>query len=848
MKLLIKYPAILLLLLITIGSFDAFAQPVNLGGSNINFLQPKEYVIGPILVEGVDDFDPNAIKLISGLKEGSRVTVPGDDFSNGIKRLWAQKYFSDVQIYASKIVGNTIFLTIKLQGRKRLAGKFYDNVTKAKADKLEEVVTAQSGQLITETMIARTKSQIRGYYQEKGYYFTTVDIQVEDDTLANNAQTFRITVDKKKRVKIKDIVFKGAESIKHYKLRRAMKDTKRQSIARIFSRSKYQVTAYKRDKNLMMEEFKAIGLRDAYILKDTVYAISPKRLMIEIDIKEGEKYYFGEHEWMGNTKYRSTFLDTVYGIKAGDVYNKSLMDQRLFQSPDSRDISSLYLDKGHLFFNLTPVEMKVVDHKISYEFRIKEGKPARVKNIIIKGNTKTNDHVILREIRTKPGDLFSRQDIIRTQRELAQLGFLDPEQFGVNPIPNPVDGTVDIEYSVVEKSSDQIELSGGWGGGRLIGTLGLSFNNFSLRNMFKKGAWAPLPSGDGQKLSIRAQTNGKFFQSYNFSFTEPWLGGKKPNNFSLWANYSNSSNGVSRSDDNYQGIGITGVGVGWGTRLKWPDDYFSSYLEGSYQYYDVRNYGSIFSFGNGYSNNISAKFVLSRNAIQGNPIYPSGGSKFTLTTKATLPYSLWDGISDYSEVSEQAKNKYTEYYKIKFTGEWYLPLTKDKKLMIVPRFGFGFLGAYNKDKGISPFERFYMGGSGLSGFQLDGREIIAMRGYDDQAISSGTGDPIITKFSVELRYPISLNPSATIYALVFAEAGNTFTSWKTFNPFRLKSSAGLGLRIFLPMFGLLGVDYGFGFNNLDTHSSGYGANNADILEKGWRGQFHFTIGMNLGEL
>jgi outer membrane protein insertion porin family len=848
MKLFIKYPAILLLLLITLGSFDAFAQPVNLGGSNINFLQPKEYVIGPILVEGVDDFDPNAIKLISGLKEGSRVTVPGDEFSNGIKRLWAQKYFSDVQIYATKIVGNTIFLTIKLQGRKRLAGKFYDNVTKAKADKLEEVVTAQSGQLITETMIARTKRQIRGYYQEKGYYFTTVDIQVEDDTLANNAQTFRINVDKKKRVKIKDIVFKGVTSIKQYKLRKAMKDTKRQSIARIFSRSKYQVTAYKRDKNLMMEEFKAIGLRDAFIVKDTVYAINPKRLMIEIDINEGEKYYFGEHEWTGNTKYRSTFLDTVYGIKAGDVYNKSLMDQRLFQSPDSRDISSLYLDKGHLFFNLTPVEMKVVDHKISYEFRIKEGKPARVKNIIIKGNTKTNDHVILREIRTKPGDLFSRQDIIRTQRELAQLGFLDPEQFGVNPIPNPVDGTVDIEYSVVEKSSDQIELSGGWGGGRLIGTLGLSFNNFSLRNMFKKGAWAPLPSGDGQKLSIRAQTNGKFFQSYNFSFTEPWLGGKKPNNFSLWANYSNSSNGVSKTLDTYQGIGITGVGVGWGTRLKWPDDYFSSYLEGSYQYYDVRNYGSIFSFGNGYSNNISAKFVLSRNAIQGNPIYPSGGSKFTLTTKATLPYSLWDGITDYSEVTEQAKNKYTEYYKIKFTGEWYLPLTKDKKLMIVPRFGFGFLGAYNKNKGISPFERFYMGGSGLSGFQLDGREIIAMRGYDDQAISSGTGDPIITKFSVELRYPISLNPSATIYALVFAEAGNTFTSWKTFNPFRLKSSAGLGLRIFLPMFGLLGVDYGFGFNNLDTHSSGYGANNADILEKGWRGQFHFTIGMNLGEL
>lgn len=837
-----------LLLIALLASSVSFGQISPGGGVTIDFQKPQTYTIGPIRVEGVDDFDPNAIKLIAGLREGDQVTLPGDDITGAIKKLWSQKLFSDVQIYANKVIGNTVFLTIKLKGRKRLSGKFYDNLSKSKADKVDEIVTAESGMLISETMIERTKRQIRGYFQEKGFYFTEVDIKLEDDTLANNAQVFRIYVDKKKRVKIKDIIYKGVTAVKIRKLRKAMKDTKRQSLYRIFSRSKYQVTAYRRDKKLLIDKFKEVGLRDAYIERDTVYAINDHQLIIEIDINEGEKYYFGDHEWVGNSKYRSTFLDTVYGIKSGDVYNKTLMEQRLFQSVDGRDVSSLYLDKGHLFFNLTPVEMKVEDHKIYYEFRIREGKPARVKDVIIKGNTKTNDHVIMREIRTKPGDLFSRQDIIRTQRELAQLGFLDPEQFQVNPIPNPVDGTVNIEYVVAEKSSDQIELSGGWGGGRLIGTLGLSFNNFSLKNMFKKGAWAPLPSGDGQSLSIRAQTNGRFFQSYNFSFTEPWLGGKKPNNFSFWANYSLSSNGEKRSSDNYQGIGITGIGVGWGTRLKWPDDYFSTYLEGSYQYFDVQNYGSVFSFGDGYSNNIAAKFVLTRNSLQGNPIYPSGGSKFTLTAKATLPYSLWDGVDNYDEVDEQVKNKYTEYYKIKFTGEWYLPLTKDKKLMLVPKFGFGMLGAYNKSKGISPFERFYMGGSGLSGFQLDGREIIALRGYDDQAISSQTGDPLISKFSLEMRYPISLNPNATIYALVFAEAGNTYTSWKTFNPFRVKTSAGLGLRIFLPMFGLLGVDYGFGFNTLDNHSSGYGSNNADILSKGWRGQFHFTIGMNLGEL
>jgi outer membrane protein insertion porin family len=460
--------------------------------------------------------------------------------------------------------------------------------------------------------------------------------------------------------------------------------------------------------------------------------------------------------------------------------------------------------------------------------------------------------VIRREIRTKPGDLFNRNDIIRTQRELAQLGYFNDQAFQINPLPNPQDGTVDIEYVVEEKSSDQIELSGGYGAGRIIGTLGLTFNNFSIQNILKKDAWAPLPAGDGQRLSIRAQSNGRYYQGYNFSFTEPWMGGKKPNSFSLWLNHTQfSQNGtVRKSDINYQGIGITGVGVGLGRRKKIPDDYFSAYYEFGYQYYDVRNSASIFpDFSNGYSNDISFKYVLQRNSVD-NPIFAKEGSKLGLTIKSSLPYSLMDAIDDYSTLSVQEKYKYLEYYKIKFTGEWYLPLTPDKKLVLMPRVGLGFMGSFSASKGLSPFERFYLGGNGLTGInQFGGREIIALRGYEDNSLSSRNGDPIIAKYTLELRYPISLNPQATFFMLAFAEAGNTYQSAAKFNAFNVKKAAGIGVRIFLPMFGMLGLDYGWGFDYLDPHASGYkGASDQSIQQKGYYGKLNFTIGMNLGEL
>jgi outer membrane protein insertion porin family len=625
---------------------------------------------------------------------------------------------------------------------------------------------------------------------------------------------------------------------------------------RIFKRSKFTVSTYEKDKKALLEKFYAAGLRDARISKDTFYFRDSKNLVIDLVIEEGDKYYFGDFEWYGNSKYRSSFLDSVIGIKKGDVYNKTLLEKRLNGGEDGRDINSLYMNKGHLFFQIFPVETGVTGNYINYQFRIYEGKEARYGEITVIGNTKTNDQVIYREIRTKPGDLFNKEDIMRTQRELSQLGFFNDQTMKVNPLPNPDKGTVDIQYIVEEKSSDQIELSGGYGGagptgsGRVIGTLGLTFNNFSTKNFFKKSAWSPLPGGDGQRLSIRAQSNGRFYQGYTFSFTEPWLGGKKPNALSFWLNNTAlSSNGFIRTNPAYNGISITGVGVGLQRRKKFPDDYFTAYYELSYQYYDVVNDFRFPLFPKGFSNDIALKYVLQRSSVSA-PIYPQSGSNFTLTAKSSLPYSYFQKGLDYSSMSIAEKYLYLEYFKFKFTGEWYLPLTANRKLVLMPRFGFGYIGAYTAAKGVTPFDRFTMGGSGLTGVnQLGGREIIALRGYEDQAISSSGSDPIIAKYTLELRYPISLNPQATFYVTSFLEAGNTYPNLKNFNPFNVKRAAGVGIRVFLPMFGMLGLDYGLGFDKLDSWSSGYnGPSDASISKKGFYPKLSFTIGMNLGEL
>ncbi|MGB0914863.1 MAG: outer membrane protein assembly factor BamA [Crocinitomicaceae bacterium] len=834
----------------------AFAQgPTTIGGLDIDYKSPKTYEIGPIRVEGADNYDHNAIKLLAGLRQGQEIVVPGEKISKAIKNLWDEGIFSNVEILAEKEVAGVIYLVIKVAPRPKLSRFRFTGINRREADKIREEISLFSGKTITENLVFATENQIKGHFREKGHYSVQVDIHRVVDSLMNNSEIFVIDVQKNPKVKIGKLTFAGNESVKTWRLRMAMKDTKQKAFWRFFKRSKYSETAYKRDKLAMLQKFGAKGLRDAEISFDTVYLANRKNLHININIDEGEKYYFGDIEWIGNSKFRSSFLDTVIGLKRGDLYNKELLDTRLFMSQDGRDVSSMYMDRGYLFFQVIPVETSVENNHINYQMRIIEGKEARIKRIIIKGNTKTNDHVIRREIRTKPGDLFNRNDIIRTQRELAQLGYFDEQGFQINPIPNPQDGTVDIEYVVVEKSSDQIELSGGYGGtgvdgkGSIIGTLGLTFNNFSMKNIFKPGAWSPLPGGDGQKLSIRAQTSGKYYQSYNFSFSEPWLGGKKPNSLSVWMNHTALGNGYLRTREEYAGLSITGVGVGLGRRKKWPDDWFQAYYELSYQYYDVKDDTRFGIFTNGYANDIALKYVLQRSSVSA-PIYPQNGSNIKFTAKSTLPYSYFDGIDSYDDLSNQERYKYLEYYKLKLTGEWFFPLTADKKLVLMPRVGFGFLGAYNKSKGLTPFERFSVGGSGLTGTnQIGGKEIIALRGYEDGAVSSSAGDALVAKYTLELRYPISLNPSATFFVLGFAEAGNSYPTFEKFNPFNVKRSAGIGIRVFLPMFGMLGLDYGFGFDKLDPWSYGYGkASDASIDAKGFYPKLNFTIGMNLGEL
>jgi outer membrane protein insertion porin family len=824
----------LLLALSIVALNSTFAQPAN----QVDFLSPRKYRIGPIQVEGANFFDPNGIILISELREGEEITIPGDDISRSMKKLWDQGIFSEVEILQTRVDGITVHLLIRVKERPRLGSFNFVGVSKGEADKIKEEIDLYRNKILTENLKRNSAQIIRNHFIDKGFHNVSVRVEQGQDNTGNNLDSLVYYVDKGKKVKIAEIIIEGNTTLKPGKLYRSMKDTKRKLWYRVWKTSKFIRSSYKTDKEALIQKFKNTGLRDASIVRDSVYAINEKELGIKIWIEEGHKYYFGDISWSGNTKHSTGKLDTLLGIRKGDVFNQGLLESRLYMDPAGTDITSLYMNKGYLFFNITPVEVRVYNDTIDYEIRINEGKQAYVRSVIVKGNTKTSDHVIYREIRTKPGDLFNREDIIRTQRELANTGWFDPEKFQINPLPDPATGTVDIEYIVEERPSDQVELSGGWGGGRVVGTLGLSFNNFSVRKMFKKSAWTPLPSGDGQRLSIRAQSNGLFWQSYNFSFTEPWLGGRKPNALSLSAYHSVQSNGRKLSDPERQSLAITGVSVGLGRRNKFPDDYFTNYQELGYQHYTVKNYSNLFVIDSGNSNAYFYQFRLSRNSVD-QPIYPRSGSNVTFSLKLTPPYS-WFNNKDYTDLPDAERYKLIEYNKWKFTTSIFQPLSKDRKLVLNARAGFGFLHYYTKQVGPPPFERFVLGGSGLTGFNLYGHEIIALRGYDDNSVSPQQGDMLIAKYTLELRYPLSLNPSATIWLQAFAEGGNTWSGFRYFNPFQVKRSAGVGVRIFLPMFGLMGLDYGWGFDGLDADSNG-GHNPGS-------GQFHFTIGMNLGEL
>jgi outer membrane protein insertion porin family len=832
--------ALLSILLIS-GFYQSIAQ-TSLGSelNNIDYSRPKEYEIGGITVSGVETLDRNVLIMLSGLSVGDKITIPGDKLSKAIESLWAQGLFADIEIGASKIQGGTIFLDIYLEERSKLAKFSFRGVKKSEADDLREKIKLTRGQVVTENSKSNAKRIISNFFIDKGYLNVQVDVkETTDETIKKNETILVIDVNKKTKVKIQQIIFKGNEEIADKKLRRYMKETKQKTWWNIFKSSKYIEANFKADKKLLIAKYNAAGFRDAQVVRDSMYKVSEERVNLEIEISEGKKFYFRNINWVGNSKHTAEELSRVLGIKKGDVYDQSVLETRLFMNQNGNDVTSLYMDDGYLFFQVNPVEVLVENDSIDLEMRMYEGKQARINKVTVSGNTKTNDHVILREIRTVPGELFSRADIIRTQRELSQLGYFNPETIGVEPIPNQADGTVDIEYKVEERPSDQIELSGGWGMGMIIGTLGVSFNNFSAANIFKKNAWKPLPAGDGQRLSLRAQSNGLFFQSYNASFTEPWLGGKKPNSLSVSVFRSIQSNGIKRSDARRQGIDITGVSVGLGKRLEWPDDYFTLYRELTYQKYDIQKWPN-FIFNDGKSNNFSFKFLLARNSID-QPIYPRKGSETKFMLQFTPPYSLikesgMDEKPNYNDMTLQDKFEWVEYHKWKFTTSWFSTVVGD--LVLNTRAGFGFLGSYNRGIGAAPFERFYLGGSGLTGFNIDGREIVALRGYDDLSLAPITGATIISKYTAELRYPVSLNPSATIFVMGFAEAGNTWVDYKNYNPFDVKRSMGVGVRIFLPMFGLFGLDYGWGFDSVPNNpSTGNG-----------KGQFHFTIGMNLGEL
>ncbi len=831
----------------------------------------KKYKLAAIKIEGADFTDKNVISLLSGLIEGEEISIPGDKITDAIKKLWKQGLFEDIQIIQDKIVDNNLYLIIRVVERPRLTKfAFKGNVKKSDADEIRAKIRLLKERVVTDYLIGTIKNTVRDHYLAKGYYFNKVDVTQVKDTTAKTPHTIlTIRVTKGRKVRIGKVNFVGNTVVKSWKLRNNLEDTKQFRWYNPFNSGKYLEENLEKDLPAIAAKYNSKGYRDARVVKDTVYFTSDNRVAIDIFLDEGHKYYFGDFKWFGNTKYRSGQLDTVLGIHAGDVYDQSKLEQKLFMNPNGYDISSLYLDDGYLFFQVHEQESNIHNDTIDFDIMMYEGKQATVNKITIKGNDKTNDHVIYREIQTKPGQLFRRSAIIESNRRLAQLGYFDPEKMDVKPQPNPADGTVDIEYVVEEKPSDQIELSGGWGGRSqyntggsarglgIIGTLGVTFNNFSAKNILKKDAWRPLPAGDGQRLSIRAQTNGVYYQSYNFSFTEPWLGGKKPNSLTVSAFHSLFNNtaekkyiktdGVKTINPNRSSMSIIGGSVGLGRRLKWPDQFFNMYTNLSYNYYELINYSS-FVFKTGYANDLNLGLNISRNSVDA-PIYPKQGSNFVLSGQFTPPYSLFNG-KDYSKsMTDAERYKYIEYHKYKITAEWFTQLTNKKaaegkearNLVLRTKVGYGFLAHYSKQTGFSPFERFYMGGSGISGFQnFVAREIIGLRGYKDNSISSSYGDPLIARYTMELRYPVSLNPSATIFILGFAEAGNSWANFKQFNPFQVKRSAGVGLRVFLPMFGLLGVDYGWGFDKIPGSTDSGNGNG--------HGQFHFTIGGTLGEL
>ena len=857
-----RYKHIVCWMLLLIGvSIDTVAQDTSFIKEYIqlDYNKPAEYTIASIETLGNKYIDKNLIIIQSNLSFNQKIKIPGNEISLAIDNLWKQDYFSHVAILIKKIDGNKIHLIIQVNERPRLSKFSIRGIGKAEAKSLREELTVKAGMVINEDMLNRLRREVKKHYFKKGFYGVKIDLKQDKEDTLPNKEILRIFIAKGSKVRVQDIEFVGNVDLTDAELRGSLSKTirKRKKI-KLWKSSKFIEDEYNEDKKGIITKYNSKGYRDASIVFDSIYQINENRVAIKIKVNEGRQYKFRHILFSGNNKYSSQDLSKVLGIKKGDIYDNSLLEERLQSSQNGTDIASLYMDDGYLFFGIQAVETNVENDSIDIEIRLNERTQATYNRIIIKGNTKTSDHVVLRELRTKPGQKFSKSDITRSLRELSQLGYFDPQAMGVNPIPNPQDGTVDIEYTVSEKANDQIELSGGWGGnnrnrnfqnvnpqlmqqggfGGFVGTLGLTLNNFSTRKLFKPSMWNPLPSGDGQRLSIRAQSNGLFYQSYNFSLTEPWLGGKKPNSFTTSLYRTNQSfDSKKNNDPTKQFIRITGASISLGKRLKWPDDFFSAFYSLSLQQYDLQNAGGAFGLqiNTGKSNNLEFKYVLTRSSVN-EPIFPTTGSTYSFSIAATPPISLLSS-KDYTKLNETEKFKWIEYHKWKFDAENYNKLFG--KFVLATKVRFGYLGYYNKVIGYSPFERFMVGGSGLNSFGQIGTEIISMRGYPDRSItenavgsSKTSGATIFNKYTCEIRYPVTNSPSASIYLQTFVEAGNAWVNTRNFNPFDLKRTAGVGVRLFLPMFGLLGLDYAYGFD--------WRTLNRGLTDK--PAQFHFFIG------
>ena len=791
----------------------------------------KLYYIRTINLHGVKYLNHSILKASAGLQEGDSLYLPSKFISNAMQRLWAPRYFSNIQIGAS-IEGDSLDLEVFLKERARILKWDIQGVTKSKSKTLmEEVLKLRRNTELSDYVIDKNVKLIKEHYAEKGFRTCEVDVKITNDTVYEQCVNVTFAIDRGPKVRVGVINFEGNEAFDDKRLRRTFKKTHQKSIL-FFQNRKLLKDEYENDKELLLDFYNSRGYRNATILKDSVYYIDEETLGIDIEVSEGNKYYIRNINWVGNSVYPTDQLATMFGVQSGDVYDKKSMHKRLGigkeMNPEEMSISSLYNNNGYLMSQIEPAEIVVGPDSLDLEIRIFEGKPFTINNVGISGNMRVDDEVIRRELYVRPGDLYNRALLMQTMRTLMGLGHFDEQ--AIIPDVQPVsDELVDINWPLQEKASDQFNIAGGWGSGTFVGSIGVTLNNLSIRNFFKKGAWRPYPSGQNQKLSISGQTNGTYYKALSLSFTDPWLGGKRPNSFSI-SGYISEQNDAYYVWQNasmyYRSVGLF---VGLGKRLQWPDPYFTFYGELGYQRYGLKGWSS-FILSDGNANTLSLKLVLQRSSVDA-PFFSRSGSDFSISVQATPPFSAWDGV-DYadSSISDQDRYRWIEFHKWLLKGRWYFPLTRDQNLVLMLGAEMGYLGHYNKNK-VSPFERFEIGGDGMSGYNIYGVDIIALRGYEDGALDPSQYYSVAyNKYTVELRYPVILKPNSSIYVLGFLEGGNGFNSWKEFSPFKIKRSAGVGVRLYLPVVGMLGIDWGYGFD------APYGST------KRSGSQFHFVMG------